>query len=161
MPLCPSCKTNQSKRTQGACPECGEPVELFNGRWYRTSVGTPTVSLVEEFERLVTAKQSAGRKVPVVFRFPRKASGYRTELSQAEILLDLADGDYDLALHALNLLFTEDQFRWKSHVSLLYLKKDFLLALAISRSERKASEQEAQRNTRVIDRLMEQEDIFS
>jgi len=113
-------------------------VSAYNGAWFRTVLGSPTVALVEHLEKRVTHRQSAMRGTFVYYTIPRKGTRWTRELVSAERLLKLADMDYDLAAETIDLLFSDKQFNFKTNDSLMYLDKDFTLALAIVKAERAA-----------------------
>jgi hypothetical protein len=161
MPICPNCKTEQTKRKDGGCPRCGTPVQVFGGRWYREEIGCPTVSLLEHFERRVSKRQSAMKGFPVKFTIPRKSLRYKRELVQAERMLDAAEGDYDAAMRALDILFEDPQFSFKTRTSLIGILIDYNLSVAIATAEKLAKEKVAQKQAEYIDKVYSCENIWS
>jgi len=161
MPLCPACHTEQARRVRGACPSCGARVEAYNGRWYRAEIGSPTLAILRHFEARVSQTLSQGKPAPVVFAIPRKGLRFRRELVAAERLLEYAEGDYDLAIAAVDLLFDERKFNWKTRDSLLWLEREFLLALAIARANRLAQAQAERAVEQALFDILAREDVFS
>lgn len=137
--ICPECKTEQSRRKGGACPNCNTAVNVWSPRdgapmWYRIGDDTPPASLVRTFELMISKRLSAGRDRPVDFNFPRKHSQYKVQVATAEQLLAEADNDMDVAEEALRLLFTDKQWSFKSFTSLLLVRKDWPVVVAIAKS---------------------------
>jgi len=118
------------------------------------------VALLKHFEKRVSQALSYNRSVPVVFAIPRRSSTYRRELVAAERLLFNAEGDFDLAIEAVNLLFDDRRYNWKTWDSLLGMERSFLAALAIARANRQAKSQQRQREKELVDKLFQGEDIF-
>lgn len=161
MPTCPQCKTEQTKRKNDACPNCGTEVSVYAGMWFRTELGSPTAALVEHFEDLVSKRQSAKVKANVIFRIPRKSSTFRRELRGAEALLELAEWDFELARDALTHLFENTEYSWKSWTTLLYLKNEFILALGVVKALKEEREKKEAHSNSIFDQIMAQEDLFS
>src|SRR5690554_6226398 len=124
MPVCPVCRTEGTKRIAGGCPNCGARVDVYKGRWYRSSLGSPSAALVKHLEERVSQVLSYHRVNPVTFSIPKRGLRYKRELVAAERLLDLADGNFDLAKDALDILFDDKKFNWKTRDSLIYIERD-------------------------------------
>ena len=160
MPICPSCKQEFDRRKNGECPGCGTAVQNYNGRWYREEIGSPTIAILEHFEKRVSMKQRAERDAPVNYRIPRKGDRFRRELVVAERLLDSAD-DIDVVLKTIDFLFDDRQFNFKSRSSLMGIEKDFGLAMAIVIAVQEAEEAKRKQDTSAIDKILRRENIFS
>ena len=87
--------------------------------------------------------------------------GYRRELVGAERLLALADYDYDLAAESLDMLFSDRRFNWRMRQSLLWLKNDFLITMAIAKADRAERQAQQARAEQAYQAAMTQENIFS
>ena len=161
MAICPSCKTDQARRKAGCCPNCGAEVEIHGGRWYQAGLGSPTVAILEWFENRVTTKLRQSGPEATVFTIPRKGARWQRELVAAGRCLDSADGDYDLVLEALELLFSHKRFSWKNIHTMMYVDADFTVALAMAKAARAQREAEEQRTGAVVGRLLQKEDIFA
>jgi hypothetical protein len=159
--ICPNCKSEFRQRKNEACPACDEPLQIYNGMAYRTSLGSPTVALLEHFERHVSRQTSEIQKKQLVFRIPRGGPRYRRELAESQKLLDLCDGDYDAAAETLDVLFTNKQFKWRSYVSLIGIQKVFLLAKVVGDNLRAERQQADALQAAYFERIMQQENIFS
>lgn len=159
MPICPGCKTEQTRRVADRCPNCGLPVQVHKGYWYRAGIGTPPAAVLEHFEAWVSKILSKGRQTPVVYMVPRKSSRYRRELVAAERLLKHTDGDFDLVTETLDLLFTDRRFM-KNRNTLLWLESDFLTAMAVAQANREAANNKAKRENDAFDAVMNREQLF-
>lgn len=139
MTICPECKTEQARRKSGCCPSCGTAVNVWNPRdgspiWYRVGSETPPAELVRIFEGFISRRLSAQRDRAIDFNFPRKSSSYKVQVATAEQLLAEADNDIEIAEEALNILFTDKQYNFKSYTSFLLVRKDWPVVVAIARS---------------------------
>lgn len=161
MPVCPQCKTEQSKRKAGGCPNCGTPVDVHGGRWYRRSHNAPNVQIVRRFEKNVSHKLSAGRTTPVIFAIPERSTRYKRELKHAEKLLQDANGDLDLVLEALDILFSDAKFSWKNRTSLLFLHSDYDAAVALANANRTQRQAATEKLRRAAERVLQSENVFS
>lgn len=154
MAVCPSCGTQQERRVNGRCPRCLAQVDIYKGHWVRTGKESPPEEIVRHFERRVSTRLSAGREVPVVFSIPRKGMRIKRERLAAERLLKQADYDIDLVLAALDILFYNQKFSWKSRDSLIYADIDFTSALAIARADREERLRMEEKNRAVYEAVM-------
>lgn len=159
MPVCPGCKTDQKRRVNGYCPNCGQPVEVHDGRWFRTSDGSPNLALLRSFERLVSNSLSA-QNHRVNFIIPRKSPRYRIELAIAERLIVDADYDLDMAKQALEYLFSNKRFNWKSYTSLASVSRDFTAGLAVVMAKRAAEEKQRNEERNFVQQALNRESIF-
>lgn len=159
MPVCPGCKTEQTRRVAGRCPSCGLPIEAHKGFWYRTEIGSPTQAVLQHFEGWVSKVLSKGRQTPVIFSVPRKSSRYKRELVAAERLLRHTDGDFDLVIETIDLLFTDRRFS-KSRNTLLWLESDFLTALAVAQANRESRGKKEELENKAYDAVMNREQLF-
>lgn len=154
MPICPECRTEQQQRKAGACPNCGTQVEAHKGYWYRTDLGSPTVALVSKFEKLVS------KQIETKFSIPRKSPQYRRELVAAQRYLDRAEGNFEVAAEALEILFTDKRFSWKTRTTLMYIGTDFNVALAIAQHNEKLRIEKNKRARQFLTALDIREDVF-
>jgi hypothetical protein len=161
MPICPGCKTEQKKRINDACPKCGTEVSVYKGRWYRTELGSPSVAMLTHLETRASKALSLKNGSKVVYRIPKKGALYVRELVSAERLLNLVDGDYDLAVDAIDILFFDKQFNWKIYTSLLYIDKDFLVAKAIAEANREKRKEQEEKARKTIALIVDKEDVFA
>lgn len=160
MPVCPSCKEESKNRENGRCPKCNTKVDLYKGHWVRSGTNTPPEEILRYFEGKVSERLSIGRPVKVAYSIPRKGIRIQRELVSAERILKMADYDIDLVLKSIDILFRDKSLGWKSRDSLIFIDQDFIVALAIARSEIEAELQEEERSRQVIERLMSQESLF-
>jgi len=161
MPVCPACKTDQKQRTNGACPNCGTRVNIVNGYWFREDLGSPNLALLHYFEDRVSEQLTNERGYPVFFNIPPKGLSYKRELVTAERMIQTSGYDYELAEAAIDVLFDDKQFSWKTKQSLLYLVKDFNLALALAKGKLQAEKEAQDKENKVVDDINSMEDIFS
>jgi hypothetical protein len=130
--LCPKCKQDVVRRTGGRCPHCQVELSTYKGRWYRTNIGSPSVSVLDHFVKLATDQANKNRTTAKVsLAIPKKSSLYRRSLVVAERLLELCDGDYELVIETLNVLFTNSRFSWKQH-NFIYIEDSFIAAQAFA-----------------------------
>jgi hypothetical protein len=161
MPICPACHTEQTKRLRGCCPKCNIPVDVYKGRWYRAGIGSPTLGILTHFEERVSQSLSYGRPSKVNFSVPRKSLRYKRELVSAEQMLNEADGDYDLVLSAINILFNDTKFNWKTRDSLMGIRRDFTLALAIAKADVEAEQAKKKKEMEVLTSIFSRENVFN
>jgi hypothetical protein len=161
MPTCPHCRTEQTKRVGGKCPSCKTPVDVYNGRWFESGTKSPSITVLHYFEDLVSKALSNGRSTPVIFSVPVKGLSYRRELAAAAELIELSDYDLSLVRETLDILFSDKRFNWKTRQTLMWITKDFVVALAIAKSNREAAQKAKDSETDVLRRVMSREDVFS
>lgn len=161
MAVCPSCHTEQKRRINGRCPNCKAKIDSYDGYWYPTGTGNPNLALVNLFEDLISEKLTYQQGTNVVFRIPPKSARYRRELVAAGRLLELTNYDINLAKDALQMLFTDKQFNWKNLSTLLYLGNDFTMAVALVRARQTKQQEARAKEDKYIQKLAEEEDIFS
>lgn len=159
MPICPVCKSEQHARKNGKCPQCGVAVELYDGEWYKAGDQSPPMQIILKFEKLVS--ESLSEFEPVVFRFPRKGSRFRTEVGIAKRLYDMADKDLGIALESLEILFSHPKFSWKTRDTLLTIQRDFLTAKAIAVSRRGRRNEEKQKEKEFLKGAEDRSYLFS
>jgi len=161
MAMCPMCKTEQTKRVAGLCPNCKEPISIYKGVWYRDTGSSPTVTILEFLENSVSKNLTAESGKPVVFKINKKSPTYKRELVTAELLLSDADHDINKVIRAIALLFSDKKFNWKLRTSLVQVRFDFPLALAIVTSIMDAEEEEYLKQQKQLNKIMRKEDVFS
>ncbi len=154
MPICPNCKGEFTRRKEGNCPECKIEVILYRGHWFSKTDGNPTVKIMTTWERLMSIR--LGKP----FSIPEKLHRYRTELVHARNLLELADWDLALSKKAINILFNDPQFLWKTYASILQMWNDFPVALTMARAQREEEEKEIRRQEEAWAEMESMEDIF-
>lgn len=160
MPVCPVCKTEQKKRKNDACPNCGTRIEIHDGLWYHLGSGSPSLRIVRHLEKRVTESVNRGRERKIIFTIPEKSAQFKRELVTASRYIDQAGGDVDLVIETLDILFTHKRFSWRSWTSLIGMR-DFSLALAIAKANR---DQVAAKNTAsstAYQTVMQKENIFA
>lgn len=160
MSTCPACNQEIQRRKRGACPLCGEEIGIWNGLYYRESEGSPPTALLNYFEQLVSKQQSAKTCLPVGFRIPRRSPQYGREIAFSENLLTQYDNDYALLTEALDILFTERQFSFKAHTSLLQTSRDMPLAIAIAKAVRENAEKIENHMDANYGAVMQRENVF-
>lgn len=154
MPTCPECKGEFRQRKDGACPGCGLDVILYRGHWFSKEEGNPTVRILKTWEKLMSIRLRSS------FSIPEKLARYRTELVHARNLLELAEWDLDLSKRAVEILFNDDRFLWKTYSSILHMWNDFPVALTIARAQREEEEREIRRQDEAWAEMESMEDIF-
>lgn len=160
MPLCPACKTVQTRRVNDACPSCGEPIVLYNSTWISASIGSPNTALVRHFEGRVRQALNAKEGTQVYFSIPRKGARWRRELAAAKHLLKLANNDLELAATAIDMLFDDRRWNWRYRNTLLYLERDYTDALNIAKARKKQDKIRKQREQQRLNLLDSKEDVF-
>jgi hypothetical protein len=159
MPLCPQCKQDV-RRKNDCCPKCGTELLIYKGSYYRASQGSPTLLILKRFEQLVSEQSSKKQNMIVCFHISKKTPHYARELAQAERLLVMAEGDLDLVLATLVVLFDNPQFSFKMRSSLLGIDRDFNLAMAVARAILEKLHREEQLQQSSFSQVMAKEDIF-
>jgi hypothetical protein len=161
MPICPSCKADV-KRKGGACPLCGTELLIHQGQYYRAEIGSPAQAILNAFEEWVSRQSSKAQNMPIVFHISKKTPQYRRELVEAERLLAICDGDLDLVLLTLTVLFENKQFSFKTRSSLVGLNnKDFPLAQAIAKAIHTKQLDAADKAGQAFELVLNKEDIFA
>lgn len=161
MPLCPGCKTEQTKRVGGKCPTCKIEIDIYKGQWFQSGAGSPPKTLLRHFEDLVSVSLSKQRSTQVNFSIPMKGLGYKRELAAAGELIALADFDLGLAKDTLSFMFTDKKYNWKNRSTMLWLKKDFIEVLAVVKALREDANKAMEREAEAAARAMAREDVFS
>lgn len=155
MATCPVCKTEQSRRLNGSCPNCHALIDIYEGRWFQAGPGSPAVRILHHFENLVS---SAMR---VAFIVPKTNKGkYTRELAAATKLLSICDWDLDLVCEVLTELFTNKRLSWRTRSSLVYLESDFLLGLAFVKSRKEEERARVTAEAATVAKLQMQENLF-
>lgn len=160
MPICPTCKKDTHLK-KGACAICGQALAVYNGMYYRDDLGSPTIALLEKFEHMVSVQTSKKQGASIVFRVPRKSGLYKRELVEAQRLLDLCGGDYDLAEITLQVLFENKQFAFKTRTTLIGLGRDFVLAQAVAEHIMEMARKKSALEESVFEKLEAREDVWA
>ncbi len=158
---CPACHQPIVRRKKGACPSCGQALLIWEGQFYREEEGQPPQAIIGEFEKLVARQLTEGQGTPIPFRLNRKDRLFAIELTVAENLIKDCDGNLDLAKRALNELFTNRKWSFKTRTTLRGIRPDFNAALAIARVAAARDQQKDDRDARVADDLNGREDVFA
>lgn len=161
MPICPNCRTNQTRRRDGVCPACGTPIKIHKGFWYRDTQGSPPSQLLKFFLGLVSDNISRDKQFRVQYEIPEKSLRWVREMVLADRILLKTDGDIELAKETIQTLFTEKQWSWKTYTSLGTIYADFDLALALVKSRRVALKKIAAKERSFAEKVQNKEDIFS
>ena len=160
MPVCPACKTEQKKRKDGACPNCGARIEIHDGLWFHLGTGSPSLKVVRHLEKCITDAVNKGRERKIIFTIPEKSAQFKRELVTASRYIDQAGGDVDLVIDALDILFTHKRFSWRSWNSLIGMR-DFSLALAIAKANREQALARNIASNTAYQAVMQKENIFA
>ncbi len=159
MHVCPNCKKEFRQRKVGCCPNCQVELAKYGTYYYLASLGSPSISLLEHFERLVSEKTSRIQHKQIVFKVPRTAR-YQRELVEAQRLLNACEGDFSLATETLDTLFQNPQFR-RNYSTMIGMMGDFLLAKTIAEANRAERAVADALQANLFDSVMEREKIFS
>jgi len=154
MSICPECKGEFRQRKDEACPGCGIGIILYRSHWFSKKEGNPTTKILQLWEKLMSIR------LKKQFFIPEKTGRYQAELVHARNLLQLADWDLDLVKRAINILFNDEKFLWKTYSSLLQMWNDAPVAFTIARTQRKAEEKEIRRQEKAWAEMESMEDIF-
>lgn len=162
MPLCPLCKSLWARRKNGACPGCGAPIKLRDGRWYSIHESSDNIRLLKYWEKLV------GKRIGERFRLPRKSSRFKREAKFAQDLLveieqTAAEGEdtVDVALRAIWILFNDKDYTWKIFTSLMSMHNDWLVVVFMARQYIKKEKQQEKRERELHEEMQEMEDIWT
>lgn len=155
MSLCPNCKGEFARRKEGKCPECGIDITLYQGRWFNTNGKSPVTIIFRKWESLLSDRLSTQ------FFIPEKSSRYKAEMRHTINLLDLSEWDVEGTLRALEILFTDPRFTWKTYASVIQMWSDFPVALAIAKELMGQDEQQQHALDRQWENLEAMEDVFN
>lgn len=146
MPLCPNCKTDQKKRSNGRCPQCKAEVDIYRGEWILAGDGSPAKQVYTLFFKLLSNRLSASSSRRVVIDLAPKTGAYKAEMKSAQNLLDLAGGDLSLALESIRQMFLSPHFK---ATTMVYAGRAFQIAMAQARAvlEEKAEKELIRKNT--------------
>jgi len=161
MPTCPACKEDSPRRKNEACPKCNQLVEVHDGHWFKYGTGSPAAVLLREFEDRVTQQLTLQRNKKMTFSIQKKSPRYRREMAAANQMLVECGHDLDLAIATMEVLFTDNDFNWKTRSTMLNLYGDIPRALAIATATLNEQLEAEQKNAALFNKLMEEEDIFS
>lgn len=161
MPVCPACKTEQKKRKDGACPNCGARIEIHDGLWFHLGTGSPSLKVVRHLEKCITDSVNKGREKKIIFTIPEKSAQFKRELVTASRYIDQAGGDVDLVIEALDILFAHKRFSWRSWNSLLQMMRDLPLAITIAQANRELVLARSRVDSTAFQSVMQKENIFA
>lgn len=161
MATCPSCKTEQRQRKDGACPKCHTPIMIVDKHWFIEGSGSPITQIIRHFEELASKKLSAGRLFKVPFFLPNKGNRAKLEQVAAKRLLERSDWDLELVKETLTLLFTDRRFSWRTMDSLITIGKGYNMALAITKANRMQAEEEKKKNAEHYNEMLERRNIWA
>ncbi len=153
--ICPACKGEFARRKGGACPGCGVEITLYEGRWFDTNGKNPVTIVFHKWETLLSDRLNTQ------FFIPEKSNRYKAEMRHVINLLDLSAWDVKGTLRALEILFTDSRFNWKTYASVIQMWLDFPVALAIAKELMKREEEERlalEKQWKEIDKM---EDLFA
>jgi len=160
MPVCPACKTEQKKRKNDACPNCGARIEIHDGMWFLMGAGSPSLRVVRHLEKCITDSVNKGREKKILYTIPEKSAQFKRELVTASRYIDQAGGDVDLVIEALDILFTHKRFSWRSWNSLVGMV-DYPLALTIAKANREQALARNAASSTAYQEVMQKENIFA
>lgn len=143
MPFCPSCKTEQSTRKKGRCPNCGVPITLDRGEWL---LGDP--EMVQKFIKFWDKKQKA--KLNVDFFISRRSLAYSMETKFASRLLTDA-GSEEVAYEALSLYYIDKRFNWSNTSSLRFFYNSWSSATSLAKKRLEKAKKEAESSRKAIE----------
>jgi len=150
------------RRRDSRCPECGVPLQLWEGTYFRLEEGTPPAALLAHFEKLMTDRLSREHKKFIAFRISRKTSQYKSSMVACERLIRIADMDLEAAKAAISLLFTDRTWSWKTF-PMPYsrsLSEVFPAALAVARAQLDELRQEESREEQNYQATLDNSDLF-
>lgn len=159
MPTCPNCKTQQTRRQDGMCPNCLEDVILYEGEWFLASEGAPTQQILTLFEEYVSEKLSTTTR-NIVWNVRKGTAKYRRELGFAKQLLEQCDMDIELAKEVLEESFYGKNFAWKNRQSIKSVLGDTSLIIAIVRAKNREEKEKQLKEQKALEKVMAREDIF-
>ena len=165
MSLCPECRTEQTRRTDGRyCPECWTEVETFRTKdgetiWYRAGDDAPPTLLMHYWEGVMSERLSADKGMRVTYQIHpmRQRNKYQREVALAENLLMQVDFDMLVAKEALRRATME---RWIPPESIAQVYDAFVTQALVVQAE---AEQEKDKTSAdyTKDRLDGMEDVWS
>lgn len=162
MPICPACKEESGRRTDGACPKCGTPVMLHDGHWFLEGPDSPVEKILMHFEdHKTTALRRKKGSGAMRFVIPRNHPLFKKEMEIASKYLAAADYDLDLVLKSLDVLFEDPDYAWRTWGdSLSTMWDSFITAMSIARGILEQEEEKVQRQREAYEKLQQREDLF-
>jgi hypothetical protein len=160
MNICPNCKQEFKQRKDGCCPNCGVEIAKHGKYYYLNSIGSPSLGVLEHFERLVSERTSKLQNKRIVYQVPRRSARYQRELVEAQRLLDVCEGDFSLVTETIDTLFKNPQF-YANFSTLIGIQGKFLLAKTITEANRAEKAAADDVEALAFDRVMERENIFA
>jgi hypothetical protein len=145
VPACPKCKAEHRYRKDDGCPSCGTPITLIEGLWF-----VDTGHVKEDFVKKWAYLQA--RRLRVEYFITKRMPSYNRELKHATKLLSEA-GDFDTAVRALKLFYTDKRFSWLNANSLCYLFKQWAAAVAVARDQIEREEKEIETSKEAYEEL--------
>jgi hypothetical protein len=157
MSTCPYCKAPIYKISYGECPSCNKNVVEFEGHYYKTS---PTVTVVEHFEKLVSDNMSKENNTDIVFRIKRKGLMWRYECARAKQLIREVNYNLDFLLEVLTFLAQHKNYSWRFKDSLASVLPMLNAGVSIIRAKREKEKVKEARAKAFDNYLNEREDML-
>lgn len=158
MSLCPHCTAPIYKTSYGECPSCNKNVVEFEDHYYKSS---PVVTVLEHFEKLVSANMSKENNTDVVFRIKRKGLMWRYECARAKQLLREVNYDLDFLLEVLTFLAQHKNYSWRFKDSIASILPMLNAGVSIIRSKREKEKAREDRAKAFDSYLDERGDILN
>jgi hypothetical protein len=141
---CRECGEVFSRRKAGACPYCGTKIKAYKNMWVKEY---PSTALIKKYEEIVREHQEKNGEKQLLFRFPVSLLGKETK--GAEALLDICQGDLDLAIQTMVYLSLSPRYAdwFYQTASLWHLRSSYVRVVGRVKQlmDEKGTQQERQR----------------
>lgn len=143
MATCPNCGGSFSRRKDGSCPGCGVAITIIEGRWFLED-GKILDDILKHWNGLVCKRNNLS-----VYITPRNMMYKAEKVAAAKLLVEA--GSKEVTKEALDFLFTNPKFSWKTYTSLFQVIPDWLYAISIVRQQKEKREQLAKSSQEALD----------
>lgn len=123
MPVCPKCNTEHSRRGKGSvCPSCGTDIVVYDGQWFAVSEDDPVNKFIRKYEKLYSLWLTKGSSQNS-WRIPKNKIA-RESAQAYRILFDMFGGNLEHALLSLEILFTDNRWKYRNYSTLIFTIND-------------------------------------
>jgi len=152
MPICPKCNTEHSKRRKGGvCPSCGTSIIIHNGDWFSEDVEDPINIFIRKYEKLYSLWLTKGTSQSA-WRINKHKIARETAQAK-EILFNIFNGDIELAIKSLEILFTDSRWKYRNYSTLIFTLNDLYSTKVIASDILEKEKELQQQADTTLDRI--------
>lgn len=131
MAICPECGNEHNRRDKGGvCPSCGIEIIIYNGTWFSTNGENPVNIFIRKYEKLYSLWLTKGQSQNT-WRINKNKLA--REMSQAkEIIFNIFNGDLELALKSLEILFSDKRWKFRNYSTLIFTINDLYITKVVA-----------------------------